>query len=156
MPGIRPRRPSRPTGRLVPGNGKAVSNQVAKMPPPPQRRLLVPPELAPGAREPPEDLVAGTETAARHALPSTPGDDPDRVHDPRDVAEEREQNVEPELAAEANLEVHSKRRQQDRQQDADQVHRHRALRRKTGVSRSWPAPRLNASTAPEVPKRGRW
>ena len=40
-------------------------------------------------------------------------DDPDRVDDARQVAEERQQNVQPEMQADAHLEENADRRQED-------------------------------------------
>jgi hypothetical protein len=45
-------------------------------------------------------------------------DDPDCVHDARYVAEQRQQDVQPKLTAEANLQENAERRQQDREQDS--------------------------------------
>ncbi len=51
-----------------------------------------------------------------------PEDDPDGVDDARDVAEQREQDVEPELQADADLQEHAQGRQEDGQQDTEDVH----------------------------------
>src|SRR5690606_22170924 len=50
-----------------------------------------------------------------------PRDDPHGVNDARNVAEQRQQAVEPEMQAEADLEEDAERRQQDGQDDADDV-----------------------------------
>lgn len=49
-------------------------------------------------------------------------DDPDRVHQARNVTEKRKQNVQPECAADAHPEEHAERGKQDGQEDAEQIH----------------------------------
>ena len=44
------------------------------------------------------------------------------MHDARDVAEQGEEDVEPEVPADADLEEHAERRQQDGEDDAYEVH----------------------------------
>ncbi|EXF42601.1 hypothetical protein BAY1663_04992 [Pseudomonas sp. BAY1663] len=53
---------------------------------------------------------------------SAPGDDPDGVDDAGNVAEQGQQDVQPEGAAETHLQEHSQRRQQNRTNDADKIH----------------------------------
>ena len=50
------------------------------------------------------------------------GDDVDSVHDAWDIAQQGEQDVQPERPAEANLEEYTQRRQQDGDENADEVH----------------------------------
>ena len=70
---------------------------------------------------------------ARHAPLSTCStrDDPDRVNDAWDVAQERQQNVEPELSAQADGEEHAHGRKQDCEQDTQKVCHRIALRGET-------------------------
>src|SRR3546814_20207479 len=44
------------------------------------------------------------------------------MHDPGNIAEEREQDVQPEVSSEADLQEDAQRRQQDRQDDANEIH----------------------------------
>lgn len=53
--------------------------------------------------------------------PSATGDDPDRMDDAGDVAAERQQDVDPELEADPDLEKHAERRQQDGQKNSQQI-----------------------------------
>src|SRR3546814_19110577 len=55
----------------------------------------------------------------RPAAVSAPRNDPDSVHDAGDVAEDRQQDVQPEVKAAPNLEEYAHRRQQDGEDDAD-------------------------------------
>jgi hypothetical protein len=50
------------------------------------------------------------------------GDDPDCVDDPRNIAEQGQQDIQPESAGETDLQKHPERRQQDGDKYADQVH----------------------------------
>lgn len=52
----------------------------------------------------------------------SPNDDPDRVDDARQVAEERQQNVQPEVQSDAHLEENADRRQEDCEKNANDVH----------------------------------
>jgi hypothetical protein len=53
--------------------------------------------------------------------PGTPCDDPDRMKDTWEVAEDRQQDVEPELPAEANGQEHANRWQEDREEDSEEI-----------------------------------
>jgi hypothetical protein len=55
----------------------------------------------------------------REALP--PGDDPDGVHEARDVPEKGEEEVNPELSADAFLQEDAERRYDDGQQNSKEV-----------------------------------
>jgi len=48
-------------------------------------------------------------------------DDPQRVHDTRKKAAQGEEDVQPEVEAEADLEEHAQRRQEEGKKDADDV-----------------------------------
>lgn len=49
-------------------------------------------------------------------------DNPDGVHDTRDIAEQRQQDVEPELGTNTDLQEYAKRWKQDRQQYSNEIH----------------------------------
>jgi hypothetical protein len=55
-------------------------------------------------------------------------DDPNRVNDARDVAQDRQEDVEPELPTQSNGEEHTDRRQQNGKQNAQKIGHGDALR----------------------------
>lgn len=48
--------------------------------------------------------------------------DPDGVNDAGNIAEQREQDIQPEMSSETNLEKHAQGREQDGDNDADNIH----------------------------------
>ena len=50
-------------------------------------------------------------------------DYPDGVDDPRDVAEQRKKDIQPEVDAKADLQEHAQRRQKDGEDDTNNIHR---------------------------------
>ena len=59
--------------------------------------------------------------SAQFALLRPRGDNPDGMDDARDVPEDRQQDVDPEMKTQANCEKNAHGWQQDRQNDADDV-----------------------------------
>ena len=55
------------------------------------------------------------------ALPRLACDDPDRMDDAWNVAQDRQENIEPELSAQADREEHADGRQQNGKQDAQKI-----------------------------------
>jgi sterol desaturase/sphingolipid hydroxylase (fatty acid hydroxylase superfamily) len=78
------------------------------------RMLLQPFRGAGGIARRPRGQPAAAASASR--------DDPDRVHDAGDVAEQRQQNVQPEVRTQSDLQKNAERRQQDREDDSQNVH----------------------------------
>jgi hypothetical protein len=60
--------------------------------------------------------------AGRRLDPSSFGNDPDGMHDAGDIAKQGEQNIDPELQADANLKKDSEGRKYDCHQNSDDVH----------------------------------
>src|SRR5690606_33529791 len=97
-----------------------------------------------GMRQRLSSSVASASSSARTRSRSAPEptgrsaarDDPDRMHDTGNVAEDGEDDVDPEMLAEPHLKKHAKRRQDDREDDADEVHGYSS---RAGITVSAPA-----------------
>src|SRR3546814_17546605 len=105
MPGSRPTMLSRPKRHPAPGMTKRSSIQYASR----ARRRNV--------RSHSSESWIGLDAA-----PSLLGNDPDRVDDAGYVAQQRKQNVQPAMAAEADLQEYAERGQATGHDDKDDVH----------------------------------
>ncbi|CAI8702246.1 hypothetical protein EMIT047CA2_100071 [Pseudomonas soli] len=65
---------------------------------------------------------------AERSLLSALGNDVNRVHDPGDITQQGQQDVQPERATESHLEKYAQRWQEDSDDDANEVHAVRSLK----------------------------
>src|SRR5512135_3520356 len=109
IPGTSPSRPSSPNRQPVPGTRKRPSSHPAsdrRRASLRSRRAVVPPGTA----------------ASIPGRPLFADDDPDRMDNAGDVAQQRQQDVDPELQPQTDLKEDAERRQQDGQKNTDDIH----------------------------------
>jgi len=57
----------------------------------------------------------------------TPRDDVDRMHNPRNISQDRQQDVEPKVLAQAHFKKNAQGRQKHRNNDTNDIHGHRSF-----------------------------